>query len=120
MKQFQAFIIILFLGLFLIPKDNFYAQAAKDNCCQKEQMSKCCKKNHQSSKDNDHNKKHSSCKMGCCNFCISTHTFIKSPLLKEFKLEISFYNTHKNLQYQYSDPHISDCLREIWQPPKLI
>jgi hypothetical protein len=32
---------------------------------------------------------------------------------------MSYYKTNKNLQFQYSDPHISDRLKEIWQPPKI-
>lgn len=118
MRHLQAIIIIFCLGIFLVPKDNFYAQATKDNCCKKEQMSNCCKKDTPSKKP--HQKKHSSCKDNCCNFCATCFSFITSPFSENLKLKIPYYKANKNLEYQYSTPYISDRLKEIWQPPKLV
>ncbi|MDR6085806.1 hypothetical protein QE441_001600 [Chryseobacterium sp. SORGH_AS909] len=45
--------------------------------------------------------------------------FIETPFSVNQKLELSYYKSNKNLQFQYSDPYLSDRLKEIWQPPKL-
>ncbi len=38
---------------------------------------------------------------------------------KNLRLELSYYKANKNPQFQYSDPYLSDRLKEIWQPPKI-
>lgn len=120
MKLFQILIIIFCLGIFLIPKDNFYAQSAQETCCKANSKMDCCK-NHKSPSKNGHNEKtKSSCNDDCCSFCITCFTFIETPLSKSIFFEFSYYKTNKSLQFQYSDPYISDSLKEIWQPPKII
>lgn len=91
----------------------------QENCCKTDsKKDSCCKKDHSSSKD-QHNRNSKSCTDDCCAFCISCYTFIETPFSKSFRLEVSYYKANKNLQFQYSDPHISDRLKEIWQPPKI-
>lgn len=118
MKWGQIIAIIFCLGIFLIPKDNFYAQISQETCCQSESEMDCCK--------NDHHKQHSqkkeqksSCNDDCCSSCVACYTFIETPFSKSLQLEYSYYKSNKNLQFEYSDPHISDRLKEIWQPPKI-
>lgn len=105
----------------MIPKDNFYAQASQQNCCKKESKSDdCCKKHHPTSSKDNHSKEKSSCNDDCCTFCISCAPFLEITSSKNL-LSLDFFNVslNNNLPFQYSDPYISDSLKEIWEPPKL-
>ena len=120
MKNLQALIIILLLGLFLVPKNDGLFTPMKDACCKKtEQKSSCCKKDKSIPKSPS---KKNACKEDCCNSCNTCHAsnFIQTPFSNEFKLEYSYYKAKKNLQYDYIDPYLSDRLKEIWQPPKIV
>lgn len=119
MKLFHLLAIVFCLGVFLIPKDNFYAQGMQETCCNKAESEKsdCCK-NHSSKKDSKDESK-SSCNDDCCSSCIACYTFIETPFSKNLRLELSYYKANKNPQFQYSDPYLSDRLKEIWQPPKI-
>ena len=121
MKLFQILAIIFCLGIFLIPKDSFYAQSMQENCCKSGSDDNGCCKNHNPSSTTSHSgkSKSSSCNDDCCSFCFSCYTFIETPFSKSLHLELSYYKANKNLQFQYSDPYISDRLKEIWQPPKI-
>ncbi|WP_346983799.1 hypothetical protein [Chryseobacterium sp. POE27] len=120
MKLVQIITIIFCLGIFLIPKDNFYAQNMQESCCKKSSGSDCCKKQHkENSKENHHKKQKKSCNDDCCSSCATCYSFIETPFSKGFKMDISYYKANKNLQFQYSDPYIFDRLKEIWQPPKI-
>jgi hypothetical protein len=121
-KLFQIIAIIFCLGAFLIPKDNFYAQNMQETCCKSDSDSEmsCCKNDHQEhSNDNQNKEQKSSCNDNCCSTCAACYTFIETPFSKSLQLEYSYYKSNKNLQFEYSDPYLSDRLREIWQPPKL-
>lgn len=117
-KLFQIIAIIFCLGIFLIPKDKFYSQISQETCCTSGSEMSCCKDEH--SKDN-HGKeqKSSSCHDDCCSTCTTCCSFVETPFSKNLQLEISYYKSSKNLYFRYSDPYISDRLKEIWQPPKI-
>jgi len=118
-KPLQLILIIFCLGLFLIPKDNFYAQASQENCCKTESKTKsCCDKN-KSSHDSDSKKEQKSCKDDCCSFCMTCHTFVENNFAKNNFWEISSFKSISKIQVQYADPYLSNGLKEIWQPPKL-
>ncbi|MGO4708751.1 hypothetical protein AB4Y90_06450 [Chryseobacterium sp. 2TAF14] len=121
MKPIQLLLIIFCLGIFLVPKDNFYAQAAQENCCKTESKTKsCCDKDqssHHNSKDNK--KDHKSCTDGCCSTCAVCFSFIENSFAKNNFWEFSTFKTFTKIQFQYSNPYISNGLKEIWQPPKL-
>lgn len=121
MKLVQIITIVFCLGIFLIPKDNFYAQNMQETCCKESSESSCCKKQHtEHSKENHSNKqKNSSCHDDCCSYCATCYSFIETPFSRSLKLDISYYKSNKNLHFQYSDPYLSGRLREIWQPPKI-
>lgn len=117
MKQLNIIIIIFCLGIFLVPKDNFYAQASQENCCKTgSESSNCCTDKHQSSKENS---KKDSCNDDCCSFCMTCHSFIENFSSKTSIAEFSPFKINKNLHFSYADPHLSNGLKEIWQPPKL-
>ncbi|AZA59142.1 hypothetical protein EG349_11035 [Chryseobacterium shandongense] len=121
MKLVQIITIVFCLGIFMIPKDNFYAQNMQEKCCKEGSAKSCCEKQKpENSKDNHGNKqKSSSCNDDCCSYCAACYSFIETPFSRSLKLDISYYKSNKNLNFQYSDPYISGRLREIWQPPKL-
>jgi len=116
-KQLQVLLIIFCLGIFLIPKDNFYAQISQENCCKTDSKAdSCCEKDHNSHNEKDEK---SSCNDDCCSSCMTCYTFVENLSSKAIFVELSLFHTDKNLQFQYSDPYISDSLEDIWQPPKL-
>lgn len=116
MKYIQVLLIIFCLGIFLIPKDNFYAQAPQ-NCCKTDSKAdSCCDKDYDS---NDKKDGKSSCSDDCCSFCMTCHTFVENLSAKTVFFNHSPFKTDRKLEFQYSDPHISDSLKDIWQPPKL-
>ncbi|MCT2563241.1 hypothetical protein [Chryseobacterium herbae] len=121
MKLFHILAVIFCLGIFLVPKDSFYSQSMQDTCCkEKSEKSDCCK-NHTSKDSKDH-KNHdtkSSCNDDCCSTCVACYTYIETPFSKNLHFELSYYKANKNPQFHYSPPHLSDRLKEIWQPPKI-
>ncbi|MEY8758479.1 hypothetical protein [Chryseobacterium tongliaoense] len=117
MKLFQILTIIFCLGVFLIPKADFYIQSEQATCCKADSKADDCCKNHQSS--SNHEKTTKSCSDNCCSTCVACYTFIETPFSKGLLLELSYYKANKRLQFQYCDPHLSDRLKEIWQPPKI-
>lgn len=118
MKLFHLFAIVFCLGIFLVPKDSFYAQTMQETCCKAEsKSSSCC--NHRSTEKNSKDHKNKSCNDDCCSSCIACYTFIETPFSKNLRLELSYYKANKNSQFQYSAPYLSDRLKEIWQPPKI-
>ncbi|KAA0126850.1 hypothetical protein FY557_15575 [Chryseobacterium sp. SN22] len=123
MKLFQIITLIFCLGIFLVPKDNFYAQNRQETCCKNDSEMSCCKKDHQHqqhSKEN-HGKqgKKSSCNDDCCSTCVTCYNYIETPYAKNPQAEIPYYQSDKNLPFEYSDPYLSGRLKEIWQPPKI-
>lgn len=118
-KLFQILAILFCLGIFLIPKDNFYVQASQETCCKKESKS-CCKNHNTSSKDKHSKDSKSSCNDDCCTFCVACAPFLEITSSKNLVyLEFLNLSLTKNGQFQYADPYLSDSLKEIWQPPKL-
>jgi hypothetical protein len=119
-KPIQILLIIFCLGIFLIPKDNFYAQASQENCCKKESKTMaCCEKKYNEHSSNDSKKDHQSCKDDCCSFCGTSTTFAQTIFTKSNSWDIPVFSTIQKSQFQYADPFISNSLEEIWQPPKL-
>lgn len=117
MNRLHIILIIFCLGVFLIPKDDFYAQAAQENCCKTDsKANSCCDKDHDSHKTKDGK---SSCNDDCCSFCMTCHTFVENLSAKTLFFNHIPFKTDRSLEFQYSDPHISDSLKDIWQPPKL-
>ncbi|AYN00585.1 hypothetical protein EAG08_09900 [Chryseobacterium sp. 3008163] len=117
MKYTQFLLIIFCLGIFLIPKNNFYTLTSQENCCNTESNThSCCEKD-----DDSHDKKNgeSSCNDDCCSLCMTCHNFVENLSAKTLFFNHTPFKTDKSLEFQYSDPHISDSLKDIWQPPKL-
>ncbi|KFF74148.1 hypothetical protein HX13_14800 [Chryseobacterium sp. P1-3] len=119
MKLFHLFAIVFCLGIFLVPKDSFYAQSMQQTCCKADTGKSDCCKDHGSKNDHKNNGSKPSCNDDCCSSCIACFTYIETPFSKNLRLELSYYKANKNPEFQYSDPYLSDRLKEIWQPPKI-
>ncbi|WP_294251161.1 hypothetical protein [uncultured Chryseobacterium sp.] len=124
MKLFQIIAVVFCLGIFLIPKDSLYLENRQETCCRQDSSMEgmdCCKKDNpiKHSSHQNKEKKSSSCDDSCCSSCVLCYTFIETPFSGNPGLELSYYQSNKNLQFQYSDPYLSDRLKEIWQPPKI-
>lgn len=121
-KRIQIFIMILTLGMFITPTQNLFAKSETMNCCstEKKDDSSC---HDQKESKNDCNKNHSShdgCGDSCCTSCNGCHTFF-IPVIdfsKDQKITNSIF-TAKKSDFNYTSPHISTGLQEIWQPPKI-
>lgn len=50
---------------------------------------------------------------------MTCHTFVENLSAKTLFFNHSPFKTERKLEFQYSDPHISNSLKDIWQPPKL-
>lgn len=110
----QLLLIIFCLGIFLIPKDNFYAQASQENCCKTEKTNSCCD-NH----DNHSQKDGKSCNDDCCSVCLVCTNLVEINYFKDSWVQFPAFENIAKIRFQYSDPYISNSLEEIWQPPKL-
>ncbi len=106
--------MIFCLGIFLIPKQNFYAQNTEtEKCCtSSSEKSDCCK-------DQKKNPE-KGCQENCCSACHTCNTFISFPLAKAEKLNTEFKKDFfKKSSFVYKSPSFSFYLKEIWQPPKI-
>lgn len=121
MKLLQIITLIFCLGIFLVPKDNLYAQNMQETCCKNNSEMGCCKKDHQQHSKENHGteEKKSSCNDDCCSTCVTCYTYVETPCAKNLQAEIPYYPSDKNLPFEYSDPYLSYGLKEIWQPPKI-
>lgn len=88
-----------------------------ENCCKKDsKANSCCDKDHDNHDTKDGK---SSCNDDCCSFCATCHIVVENFSSKTVFFNHSSFKTDRKLEFQYSDPHISDSLKDIWQPPKL-
>ena len=115
MKNVLNIVILIFcLGLFLIPKQNFYAQTENiETCCEtKSDKSDCC--NH---KKEDSNK---SCQDNCCSACHTCTSYVGQAISKTEKQLSNFVIiSFEKANFAYSSPSFSYDLKDIWQPPKI-
>ena len=58
-------------------------------------------------------------KMTAAHHALPAILLLKPFSKKNLRLELSYYKSNKNPQFQYADPYLSDRLKEIWQPPKI-
>ena len=88
-----------------------------ENCCKKDsKANSCCDKDHDNHDTKDGK---SSCNDDCCSSCATCHIVVENFSSKTVFFNHSSFKTDRKLEFQYSDPHISDSLKDIWQPPKL-
>lgn len=122
MKKFQFIIWIFCLGVFLIPKQNVYAMTLPtNNCCSANstEESDCCQPAHNSHSKNKDSQE--SCTDNCCHNCATCHNIPTIAIIKlttEYSVSCTEYQSRES-NFDYSDPHFSNHLDEIWQPPKI-
>ena len=121
-KTVKIFLIILGLGVFIFPKQMFFAQSLEQSCNHKSGKKDCCKSG---KKDSCHSKssKNNSEKKNCgddCNNCQScTVNFVLNYLAPEFNSTLKSQFFTKILIADYCNSYYSSSLQNIWQPPKL-
>jgi hypothetical protein len=118
-KRIKILIMIFCLGIFIIPKQLFFAQKQEIACCEKEKPEKSCCEKSNGAEPCDSNKSHS-CDGNCtnCKACSTSVVFlaveIKTEIEKQNVLPIS-----KQVENSYLQPSISQLPKKIWQPPKI-
>ncbi|MFC6266958.1 hypothetical protein [Frigoriflavimonas asaccharolytica] len=117
---FKISTLILFLGIFLIPKNFNAAPILKNSCCSQMSLESC---GGESGKKEDpchsKDKKESSKDCQDCHSCASVGFF--ADLQKDNFLEenILIKNSSQKISF-YITPEFSDFASKIWQPPKII
>lgn len=122
MKKIGIIAWIFCLGFFLIPKQNVYALAPQiNNCCSTnlETDSGCCQT--QDDHHSDENDSKESCTDNCCHHCATCHSVPTPVFTKQISeyIILPFENYSSDHNFDYSTPHFSNHLDEIWQPPKI-
>lgn len=115
-KKLQVLIMIFCLGIFIFPKQNFYAQNMENmDCCKTEVKDTSC---HDTENKDSNKETQNHCKdCANCNHCISlVNLNINKPETLEIEAAIT---AHKKAVFIYNNPHLSFNLQEIWQPPKI-
>ena len=119
-KPFILIILLLGVGIFMLPKDVFFAQEPTANCCQTESKAKkCCAASEKPSPCQDAQNKSHSCD-GQCNHC-SVNTFsavfiAEQAYCSPIKILPSVSQKVENI---YLNPQFSSLSKAIWQPPKI-
>lgn len=121
-KKIQIFVMILALGTFILPTQNFFAQTSTMECCspQKPDSNSCHNERKENSDCSKNHQKHEGCKDNCCTNCNGCHSFFVPMFVPlENQKNNSEFNIGSNAGYNYRNPHFSTLLQEIWQPPKI-
>ena len=111
---FNIFLLIFCLGIFVLPKQEAYAQNFEtEECCQSSsEKSDCCN-------DDDKNSENH-CTDNCCSACHTCSSCLSFAIAKVEKYSPEFKNNFfKKSNFIYKSPSFSLYLKEIWQPPKL-
>lgn len=119
-KKFQLILMIFCLGIFVVPKQIFFAENKEMSCCNKENSTKSCCDKEKPSPCKDSKTKHHSCDGNCsnCVFCSTSIVFLKVEF--ENKIEkFSQNNISNKVENFYLQPSLSDLPKKIWQPPKI-
>lgn len=121
-KKLQFIWLIFCLGSFLIPKQVFSVQKKEEmSCCKKEKTEKsCCNKSeqkHPCEKKESHN---SPCQGNCngCKTCSPSVVYLGIEPQNQMNTHANYLHTNQIASF-YLQPHISQLMREIWQPPKI-
>lgn len=119
-KRFQILLLILCLGIFIIPKQNFSAQSPDTSCCTKKISAKDCCKTKKNSKKPCHKSEKSSCEGNCpkCHMCSVSFVFFGINPSDKKADEIKLISSTKE-KFTYLTPEFSSANPKIWQPPKI-
>ena len=119
-KKVQLILMIFCLGIFVVPKQIFFAKTQEMSCCNNEKPTKSCCEKEKSSPCKDSKNKHHSCDGNCtnCSFCASSIAFLKVEFQNEFE-NISQHNISQKVENFYLQPSLSQLPKKIWQPPKI-
>ena len=121
-RKLKLFLIIFSLGIFILPKQIFFAQNPAMSCCTSQSVKEtCCKTDNtkHGSKKPCH-KSNKDCDGNCvsCNTCSFSATVFAA--VKAFKnTENQHFVEINKANFNYICPAISDIFSKIWQPPKI-
>ncbi|MCC2590537.1 hypothetical protein [Chryseobacterium sp. MFBS3-17] len=110
--------MIFALGLFVVPKQIFFAQSAQMSCCQTEKTETSgCHSDQQ--EQSCHDTQDQNCTTNCtsCGACHFTVAYFYGHPTTHINSEIR--NISSAAEFTYITPDISDILSKIWQPPKI-
>ena len=118
-RKLHILVIIFCLGVFIIPKQNVFAQIKAQSCCTTTGLGDCCPSEQKDPKP-CHGEDKKSCGSDCssCRTCTSTSVFssVTPELLTVTKLLVA---GRSDMDFCYLSPDFSDPTARIWQPPKI-
>lgn len=119
-KNIKIVLMIFCLGIFVFPKQIFFAETQEMSCCKNEKPSKSCCDKEKSSPCKDSKNKHHSCDGNCanCSFCSTSIAFLKVDFQNHIKRN-SQNNISNKVENFYLQPNLSQLPKKIWQPPKI-
>ncbi len=119
-EKFRILLLIICMGLFVFPVQNFSAKNSEMTCCSVGDKKDCC---NSSKKEKDDAPCHDSSKDNGCKDCKSCQTCQTCTVLVNFISSISIELVKKveikTQNFTYISPEISDVTAKIWQPPKI-
>ncbi len=119
-KKVQLILMIFCLGIFVVPKQIFFAENKEMSCCNKENPTKSCCDKEKSSPCKDSKNKHHSCDGNCtnCVFCSTSIVFLGVEFQNLLE-KISQKHISNKVENFYLQPSLSQLPKKIWQPPKI-
>ena len=119
-KKVQLILMIFCLGIFVVPKQIFFAENNEMSCCNKENPTKSCCDKEKSSPCKDSKNKHHSCDGNCtnCVFCSTSIVFLGVEFQNLLE-KISQKHISNKVENFYLQPSLSQLPKKIWQPPKI-
>lgn len=119
-KVLFSFLVMLFLGCFLLPSTSYGCGTKSEKSCCKKEITKaskekgCCKSNSSRQKNNPCNGKcrHSNCTTSAVNYSLISFFEI------EFKNN-NFEFISKKQKFYHSETYISSGFISVWLPPKI-
>lgn len=118
-RKLHILIVIFCLGIFIMPKQNFFAQLMQQDCCSTSASGDCCPAPENDSKP-CHGKEKKSCGGDCtsCKSCSTTTVFASiAPDIKVTDNSTAAGDSSKS--FCYLSPEFTDRAAKIWQPPKI-
>ncbi len=117
--KLHILIVFFCLGIFIVPKQNLFAQLLQQDCCSVSSSGDCCPSPENDSKP-CHGGEKKSCGGDCtsCKSCSTTTVFASiAPDLKVTDNAVAAADSSKG--FCYLSPELSDSAAKIWQPPKI-
>ncbi len=118
-RKLHILMIVFCLGVFIIPKQNVFAQIFQQSCCTTAGSGDCCPTEQKDTKP-CHGKEKKSCGADCtnCKSCTTTTAFTSGSSSLKVPCD-PMVATGNLMDFCYLSPEFSDPAAKIWQPPKI-